>query len=168
MNEIHIEVLADEALKLLRLETHELYATLGGQLLAHNLPTRVAGIMSYLSAVRSASEAKSFYAALPSGPTLSDWGNGLGVIYEELKQDGMSFVKNVKEDLRKALCNEDILRLSDHITRSTMQVVVMIVGATLRMPREFEPISVTVATILLKQGLRNICREAAGKEHPQD
>jgi len=80
----------------------------------------------------------------------------------------MSFVKNVKEDLRKALCNEDILRLSDHITRSTMQVVVMIVGATLRMPREFEPISVTVATILLKQGLRNICREAAGKEHPQD
>ena len=168
MNEIHIEVLADEALKLLRLETDELYATLGGQLLAHNLPTRVAGIMSYLSAVRSASEAKSFYDALPSGPALTDWGGGLGIIYEELKQDGMSFFKDVKENLLKALCNEDILRLCDQINRSTMQVVIMVVGATLRMPREFEPISVTVATILLKQGLRNICRGAAGKERPQD
>ena len=60
MKELNIEDLTNEAMKLLRMEIDELYATLGGQLLARNLPSRVAGIVSYLSAVRSASEAKSF------------------------------------------------------------------------------------------------------------
>jgi hypothetical protein len=151
-------------MKLLRMETDELYATLGGQLLARNLPTRVAGIVSYLSAVRSASEAKEFYEALPSGPSLTEWGSGLGVIYEELKRAGVRLLSEVKGDLRKAICNEDILRLSDQVNRSTMQILVMVVGATLRMPREFEPISVTVAAILLKVGLRNFCRQTDDAE----
>jgi len=129
-----------------------------------NVPTRVAGIVSYLSAVRSASEAKSFYEALPSGPALTEWGSGVGVIYEELKQSGMRLLSEVKEDLRKAICNEDILRLSDQVNRSTVQILVMVVGATLRMPREFEPISVTVAAILLKMGLRNFCRQTDDTE----
>jgi len=170
VEEINIEVLTDEALKLLRLEVDDLHATLGGQLLARNLPTRVAGVVSYLSALRSASEAKSFYKALPSGPSLTEWASGLGVIYEELKRDGMRFMDQVQEDLRRAVCNEDILRLSGTVNRSTMQVVVMVVGATLRMPREFEPISVTVAAILFKLGLRNFCRqnETAHKKPPPD
>ena len=79
MKELNIEDLTNEAMKLLRMEIDELYATLGGQLLARNLPSRVAGIVSYLSAVRSASEAKSFYEALPSVP-LAHLGGGVGVI----------------------------------------------------------------------------------------
>ena len=164
MKALSVEVLADEAMKLLRIEIDELYATLGGQLLAHNLPTRAAGIVSYMSAVRSAAEAKSFYEALPPAPALTEWGKGLGIIYEELKREGMSFLSEISKDLREALCNEDILHLSDQVTRSTVQIIIMVVEATLRMPREFEPISVTVAVILLKMGLRNFCRQTDGSE----
>lgn len=159
VKEHSIDLLTDEAIKLLRMQIDELYATLGAQLLAQNIPTRVAGIVSYLSAVRSASEAKSFYESLPSGPALTEWGAGLGVIYEQLKRDGMDFLNEVSADIRKALCNEEILRLSDQESHSVMQVVVMVVGATLRMPREFDPIAATVAGILFKLGLRNFCRQ---------
>ena len=161
MKALSLEVLTDEAMKLLQAEIDELYATLGGQLLGHNLPTRAAGIVSYLSAVRSASEAKGFYEALlPSMPALTEWEKGLTVIYEELKRDGLRFFSEVSEDLRAALCNEDILRLSDQVNRSTVQIFIMVVEATLRMPRELDPISVTVTVILLKTGLRNFCRRA--------
>ena len=64
------------------------------------------------------------------------------------------------EDLRKALSNEDILSLSEHVNRSTLQIIVVIVGGTLRMPVELEPISVTVSAILLKVGLRNFCTDS--------
>jgi len=153
------EILADEAIKLLRLELGELHATLGGQLLAQYHPTRVAGIVSYLSALRSASEAKNLYQVLPSGPSLNEWGKGLGIIYEELKQDGVKHFSEISADIRKAICNEDILRMSDQVTRSAVQVVVMIVSANLRMPRELDPISATLAAILFKIGLRNFCNQ---------
>lgn len=154
------EFLADEAIKLLRMELGELYATLGVQLLAQHHPTRVAGIVSYLSALRSAAEARNLYQALPSGPSLNEWGKGLGIIYEELKQDGMRHFSDVSADIRKTICNDDILRMSDQVTRSTVQVVAMIVGANLRMPRELDPIAATLAAILFKIGLRNFCNQS--------
>jgi hypothetical protein len=157
MKELSIDVLTDEAMKLLRMDVEDLYATLGGQLLAKELPSRVAGIVSYLSAVRSASEAKSFYEALLPDPNLTDWGGGLGVIYEQMKRDGMGFLQEVRGELRKVLCNEDILRLSDQVNRSTMQIIVIVVRATLGLPRDFDAIAVTVAAILLKMGLRDFC-----------
>src|SRR3989304_1337155 len=98
------EVLADEAIKLLRLELGDLYATLGGQLLAQDHPTRVAGIMSYLSALRSASDAKNLYQALPSGPSLNEWGKGLGIIYEELKRDGMKHFSEINPPVFDESC----------------------------------------------------------------
>lgn len=156
--ELGIETLTDEGMKMLRLEIGDLYATLGGQLLTRSLPTRAAGIVSYMSAVRSAFEAKTLYEALPSGEALTDWGRGLEVIYEGLQQDGMRFFQEVNEDLRKALCNEDILHLTDVVNRSAMHIVVTVVAAALRLPREFDPIAVTVSTILFKLGLRNFCR----------
>ena len=158
MKELGIELLADEAMKLLRIEIEELYATLGGQLLVHNVPTRVAGIVSYLSAVRSASWAKTFYEALPSAPALGEWGKGLGTIYEELKHDGMQYFGEVSEEVRKALCNEDILRLPEPISRSTMQIILTVVEAVLRIPRETDAIAATIAAIIVKLGLRNFCR----------
>jgi hypothetical protein len=162
MKELDIEVLTNEGMELLRLELGELYAMLGAQLLGQNLPRRAAGIASYLSAIRSASEAKTFYQALSSENSVREWGRGVGVIYEELKQDGVRHIEEISPVLRKALCNEDILRLSDSATRSAIQIVVLVVGAALRMPREFDPISVTVSAILFKLGLRSFCRQGDG------
>ncbi len=81
----------------------------------------------------------------------------MGEIYDELRQDGKGYLADISEDLRKALCNDDILSLSDHVNRSTLQIIVVIVSGTLRMPVELEPISVTVSAILVKIGLRNFC-----------
>ena len=157
-----IKLLAEEGIKLLRLEIDELYASLGAQLLGQRFPSRAAGIVSYLAAIRSASSAKFFQESLPVLLAPGELQSGLREIYEELKRDGMNLLDEVEEDLRKALCNDDVLRLTDQVNRSTMQAVIMIVGACLRLPREFEPISATVAAILFKQGLRNFCRQPKG------
>lgn len=156
--EIDIEVLTDEAMKLLRMEIDDLYATLGGQMLGQNLPSRVAGMVSYLSAARSAFQVKSLGGALSSVPARDEWGRGLGMIHEELKQGGMELFREASADLRNALYNEDILSLSDKPSRSTTQMILMIVGATLRMPRNFDPVSATITAILLRLGLRDFCR----------
>ncbi len=152
--EIDVEVLTDEAMKLLQMDIGELYATLGGQLLGRNAPTRVAGIVSYLSAIRSESLAKNLYEVLPLASAPTDWEYRLGVIYQELKRDGMRHLSEVSEDLKKSLCKEDLLDLCDQVTRTSMQIVIIVVGAALRIPREFDPISATVAAILFKIGLR--------------
>jgi len=158
VKELGIELLADESMRLLGIDGEELYATLGAQLLVQNVPTRVAGIVSYLSAVRSASWAKKFCKDLPSAPGVGEWGNGLGTIYEELKRDGMQYFGEVSEELRKALCNEDILRLPEPINRSTMQIILTVVEAVLRIPRETDALAATIAAIIVKLGLRNFCR----------
>jgi hypothetical protein len=162
VKELNIELLTDEGIGLLGMEIGKLYAALGAQLLARNLPRRAAGIATFLSSVRSAAEAKTFCEALPYERSFMEWSKGMGVIYEELKQDGMRHMEEISADLRKALCNEDILRLSDSETRSAMQIVILVVGATLRLPREFDSISVTVSAILFNLGLRNFCRERGG------
>jgi len=79
-------------------------------------------------------------------------------MYEELKQDGTRFLDSVRDDLRNGLCNEEILALADEITASTMQIIVLIVAAILRMPMQIESVSATVAAILCKLGLKNFCR----------
>lgn len=157
VKELDTEMLVSETDKLLRMGVDELYATLGAQLLVFTPPTRAAGIMSYLSAVRNASEATLFLEGLPSGPSLTEWGAGLGFIYEALKAQGQRYVTEKKEDLRKALCNQDILAWSGEVNRSTIQILITIVGATLRMPRELDSISATTLAIILKLGLRNFC-----------
>jgi len=159
-NELDLEASTNEAMKLLKMELDALYVTLGSQLLARNLPSRTAEIVSDLCAFRSLSEQKSRYAAQPSQSLLPVWRKRLGRIYDELRQDGKSYVAKMGEDLRKALSNEDILSLSEHVNRSTLQIIVVIVGGTLRMPVELEPISVTVSAILLKVGLRNFCTDS--------
>ena len=58
MKEPSIEELTDEAMQLLPMGLEELYMILGAQLLISAKPTRVAGIMTYLSAARRAKEAK--------------------------------------------------------------------------------------------------------------
>src|SRR5688500_20202726 len=89
MKEPSIEELTAEAMQLLPMGLEELYMILGAQLLVSATPTRVAGIMTYLSAARKAKEAKELYATLPGTPTASDWSAGLDTIYNELIGDGV-------------------------------------------------------------------------------
>jgi hypothetical protein len=77
----NIEVLTEEAMKLLHVGIDELYATLGGQLLWRNLPSRTAGIVTYLSALRSASEATLLFEQVPDGANIPECVTGLNKIY---------------------------------------------------------------------------------------
>ena len=157
MQDIPIESLTNEGIELLQMELDQLYATLGAQILGRNLPRRAAGIVSYLSAVRSASEAKTFYPDLPSENFSILWGKGMRTIYEGLKQDGIRHLDEIGPDLRKTLCTEEILGLSKSANPTAMQIVILVVSAALRMPREFDPILVTVSAILFKLGLHSFC-----------
>lgn len=153
-----IGVLANEVIKLLRMNLDNLYTTLGGQLLGTAPPSTVAGIVSYLAAARSATEAKTLHDTLPPFVLLRDWGEGLGIICEELKQDGMRYLSGMTQELRQALNNEDLLHLAEEISPSHVQVILMVVAAVLRLPRPLDTIAVTITAILLKQGLRNLVK----------
>ena len=156
--ELTIEELTTEAMKLLTIGIEELYVVLGYQLLGSSRPARVAGIISYQTALKKVIETQNMYEALSFGTNLAEWGRGFELMYEELKQDGTRFLDSVRDDLRNGLCNEEILALADEITASTMQIIVLIVAAILRMPMQIESVSATVAAILCKLGLKNFCR----------
>jgi hypothetical protein len=156
--QIEIQALTDEVKKLLPVDLDDLHATLGGQLLVVESPSKVAGIMSYLTAMRSAAEANALYQALPLAPSGYGWTKGLGVICEELKQGGMRYVLHSAPELRTALNNEDVLHLSEQPTHSHLQIILMVVASVLRLPRELETVAATVTAILLKRGIRNFCR----------
>jgi hypothetical protein len=151
------ETLVDEGIKLLALEIDDLYAALGAQLLGQNLPGRVAGIVSYLSALRNACEATDLYRALPSPLSQVGIGNGLRVINDGLRDDGRRYFTGVSTDLRNALCKDDIFDLAKTPAHSSVGVVITLVGAALRIPREFDAISVTISAIILKLGLPIFC-----------
>lgn len=157
VEELDTETLVSETAKLLRMRIDELYATLGAQLLGFTKPTSAAGIVSYLSAVRNSSEATLLLEGLSAGPSLTEWAMGLEFIHETLEGQGKRYLTENREGLCKALCNQDILALSDEINRSTIRILITIVGATLRIPRELDSISATTLAIILKLGLRNFC-----------
>jgi hypothetical protein len=157
MKELTIEELAADAMQLLPMSMDELFMVLGSQLLGTVRPTRVAGIMSYLLAAIKAEEAKNLYAGLPAAPVEPKWGEGFELIWSELIRDGKTFVKDVREELRKGVCNEDVRNLAKEINASSMQVIVMVVGAILKLPPQFDAITATVAAILCKSGLDQVC-----------
>jgi hypothetical protein len=152
-----IKTLASETTKLLRMRIDDLYATLGAQLLVFTQPTSAAGIISYLSALRNSSEASLLCEGLSAGPSLTEWAMGLSYIHETLESQGRGYLTAKKENLRKALCNQEILALSDEINCSTIQILMTIIGGSLQLPRELDSISATTLAIVLKLGLRNFC-----------
>jgi hypothetical protein len=158
IRELSVEELTAEAMKLRTLGLDELYVVLGCQLLGTSRPARVAGILSYQTALKKVIDTQNLYEPLSLGPSLIEWGKGFDLMYEELKQDGVRFFDSVKGDLRSGLCNEEILALADDITSSSMQIIVLIVAAILRMPVQIESVSATVAAIICKPGLKGFCR----------
>jgi hypothetical protein len=157
IRELSVEELTTEAMKLLSIGVEELYVVLGCQLLGSSRPARVAGVMSYLIALKKVLEAQTLQESL-SFTNLTDWGKGFDAMYDELKQDGARFLDSVRNELRNGLCNEEILALADEITVSSMQIIVLIVAAILRMPTQIESVSATVAAIICKSGLKEFCK----------
>jgi hypothetical protein len=156
--ELTIEEMTTEAMRLLTIGLEELYVVLGCQLLGSSAPSRVVGIISYQTALKKVIETQDMYKGSSFGTNLTEWGKGFESMYEELKQDGTHFLDSFRADLRNGLCNEEILNLADEITNSSMQIIVLIVAAILKMPAQIEAVSATVAAILCKSGLKSFCR----------
>lgn len=154
---VDVHALTEETLKLLSMSLDALHMTLGGQLLGTKAPSTVAGIVSYLTATRSASDASALYRKLPIAFSAEDLSKGLGIICEELKSEGIQYISEKGQELREALNNEDLLRLSEGGNRPQVQVIFMVVAAVLRLPRELDTIAATVTAVLLKGGLREFC-----------
>ena len=156
-SDVDVQTLTEETVKLLRMNLDALYTTLGGQLLGSAAASKAAGIFSYLAAVRFASDAAALHGNLPAALSMQDLSRGLGSICEDLMREGVRYVSEAGSELREALNNEELLRLSDEPSDSHVQVILMVVAAVLSLPRYLDMISVTVTAILLKQGLRNFC-----------
>jgi len=150
------DALLDGAMKLFSVEMDDLYAVLGAQLLGHTDPTRAAGIVVFLSAMRQANKAINFIEVLRPGLTKeSKW---LELIHEELKRDGIRYLTEVSGELRRALCKEDILRLSQQVSREHLHTLILVIAAVLGTSPGCESIAATVAVLLLKLGLGDFCR----------
>jgi len=153
-----IDDLTREALKLLRLESDQLYAVLGCQLLASAPPTRAADIVAHLFDLRTANKLKNRNRWPESEFCTDERTDEIAMICNILKADGDRFVDALREELRKGLRNEDVLSLADHVDESKMQILIMIVSAILKVPARFETISATLAAMLCKSILKEVCR----------
>jgi hypothetical protein len=157
VNQDKTDLLVDGAMKLFSIETDDLYAALGAQLLGLAEPTRAAGIIAFFSAVRQADRAVNFIEVLRPGLTKgTEW---LELIHEELKRDGIHYLTEVSGELRRGLCKHDLLRLSQEINRENLHTLILVVAAVLGIGRGFEPIAATITVLLLKLGLSDFCRQ---------
>jgi len=153
-----IEALTREALNLLSLEIDELYTVLGYQLLASAPPARTAGIMTQLRELRKANRARRQAETPPSEAAMDEWMNGVEEICRDLRRDGGRFIDTMRQDLKKGLCNKDVLDLINDVDESKMQILIMIVSAILKIPAQFESISATLAAMFCKSLRNEVCR----------
>ena len=157
VDELTIEELTSEAIKLLAIGLEELYVVLGCQLLGYSRPSRVAGIMRHQLALKKMIEATEMYEPLAL-KDVADWGRKFELMYDELKQDGARFLESARLNLQDALCTEEILAFSDNINSGNMQIIVLLIAAVLKMPPQIESVAATIAAILCKSGLRTFCK----------
>ena len=143
LNEPDIDALAREALNLLSLEIDELYTMLGCQLLASAPPARTAGIIIGIRELRKADRVD---------------GDEVEGIYRELNDDGRKFIETMRQEFQKNLCNKNIFDLADDVDESKMQILIIIISAILKVPPQFESISATVAAMMCKSLLKELCR----------
>jgi|GEM_PF-1165981 len=148
--ELSVEELTSEALRLMQIGLDNLYVVLGCQLMGSMRPSRIAALIHYQTALKEILETQK-----PSAG--SEVHRGFLFVADELKREGMRFLDSVTSELREVLDNEDLLRCTDEITPSTMQIIVVMTGAALRMPPQLEAVSATVAAILCTLGLKKFC-----------
>lgn len=155
-HELTIEELTAEAMQLLTVGLEELYVVLGCQLMGAARPARVAGLVSHQSALRNVVAAQRKFEPAASGAALMEWGKNLNSMVEELRDDGIRFVAAAAEELSNGLSGKDLLHLLNEITSSSMQVIVLIVAAVLKLPRQIEAVCATVAAIFCKSALTEL------------
>jgi len=146
LSEPAIEDLTCEALKLLSFELDDLYAVLGCQLLAAAPPTRVAHMLAWVIDPDKANESPA-----------DEWMIRVETLCNDLRHDGASFVDSIKENLRKSLCTKDILDLTGDVDESKMQILIMLISATLKIPPQLESIAATLAAMCCKSMLQELC-----------
>ena len=156
LTELDIETLVNETERLLSVETNELYATLGAQLLLLGRPTSAAGTICYLSRVGSTSASAASDSREHDG-LLIHWGVGVALIHKTLKARGEQYFAEARNELHDAICREEILAWSGDVNRSIIRILITIVSSTLRTPRILDSVSAITVAILLKLGLRNFC-----------
>jgi len=159
MKEPDIEDLTHEATKLLSLKIDELYTVLGCQLLGSAPPTRGAGIATNVMHLRKARHIKKVNKTIGSAIDADKWVDDVDALCNGLKGDGVRFVDAMREEFRKGLCNENVFKLTDAVDESKMQILIMLISGILKMPPQFESISATLAAMLCKSRLREICRK---------
>jgi len=157
LTELDIETLVSETESLLSVETNELYATLGAQLLVLGRPTLAAGAICYLSRVGSISARAVSDKCVHDESLLIQCGAGVADIHKILKAKGEQYFAEARNELRDAICHEEILAWSDEVNRSIIRILITIVSGTLRTPRILDSVSAITVAILLKLGLRKFC-----------
>jgi hypothetical protein len=96
-----------------------------------------------------------FHCCFRAGEGL-EWRESFKFMLEELKRGGICFLAAIKEKLCKALCGNEIMNLLDEMSNSSMQAIVLIIAAVLKLPRQIEAVSATVAAIVCKSGLEDL------------
>jgi hypothetical protein len=153
--ELTIEELTGEAMELLSLGLEELYIILGCQLMTAAQPSRVAELVSHRSVLRDFVESRRTVEPIEQGLALLACGRSFSSMVEELKEEGIRFVTAVEAEMSKELCGKDISELAKEISSASLQVIVLIVTAVLKLPRQIEAVAATVAAIFCKSGLRS-------------
>ena len=150
-----VEELTSEAMRLIQVGLNDLYLVLGCQLMGCLRPSRIAALIPYQTALKEILDTQEPRLGV-AGAEL-DWRKGFLFAADELKQEGISFLEGIADELRKVFDNEELLRCTGEINPSTMQIIVLLTGAVLRMPPQLESVSATVAAILCTVGLKEFC-----------
>ena len=148
-DDLSVEELTGEALRLMQIGLDNLYVVLGCQRMGSMRPSRIAAWVHYQAALKEILETQTQSAGSELQGFLS--------VADELRREGIRFLESVSKELREVFDNDDLLRCTDEITPSTMQIIVVMTGAALRMPPQLEAISATVAAILCTLGLKKFC-----------
>jgi hypothetical protein len=152
--ELTIEELTAEAMQLLNLGLDELYVILGCQLMGAAEPARVAEWVSHQSALRTMVQSQCDSDPAICAGAFTESGRSFDRMVEELKADGIRFITAVQAELSEGLCGKEISDFAEEISSASMQVIVLIVAAVLKLPRQIEAVSATVAAIFCKAGVR--------------
>lgn len=159
IKDLSIDELTSQAMQLTSISLTELHAVLGLQLIGYSQPARLAAIISYHSALQRFIDKQRPLNSLDAADPVADLSNGLNVVYDELKQDGVRFVEAVRQELCNALCTPETLELADRATASSIQIMILMIAGALRVPPQMESLAATVAAIISKSGLRNFCQD---------
>jgi hypothetical protein len=168
LKDLSIDELTTEAKQLLSINLAELYAVLGFQLIGYSRPARLAAIVRHHATLKRIVDGQGVFSSLTAAYPIVDLSHGLDVAYEELKQDGIRFVDEVREELCNALCTPQSLELADRASAASIQIMVLMVTGALRMPPQLESLASTIVAIICKFGLKDFCQEHRLRTRPAE